>query len=106
MHPTFELIQARAHQLWEKRGRPHGSANVDWLEAERELTRDEQSAQQDEVSPQLKMVEESLQGSFPASDPGATRIPDAPPSNADAKWRARGTSRSSAPDKRPPGGPR
>lgn len=32
-----ERIAARAYERWCKRGRPHGSAVQDWLEAEREL---------------------------------------------------------------------
>jgi hypothetical protein len=33
-------------------------------------------------------VDESVAESFPASDPPASRLPDEPPSNADAKWAA------------------
>lgn len=33
-------------------------------------------------------VDESLQGTFPASDPPASHLPDEPPSNAEAKWAA------------------
>jgi hypothetical protein len=39
-HPVqvpHEKIAARAYERWCKRGRPHGSAVQDWLEAEREL---------------------------------------------------------------------
>ncbi len=32
-----EKIAARAYEKWCKRGRPHGTAVQDWLEAEREL---------------------------------------------------------------------
>jgi hypothetical protein len=34
---TQEQIAQRAYQLWEKRGKAHGSDLEDWLEAEREL---------------------------------------------------------------------
>jgi hypothetical protein len=30
-----QLTAARAYQLWEKRGRPHGTPETDWQEAER-----------------------------------------------------------------------
>jgi hypothetical protein len=30
----------------------------------------------------------SVNDSFPASDPPASRLPDEPPSNAEAKWQA------------------
>jgi uncharacterized membrane protein len=33
-------------------------------------------------------LDESLQQTFPASDPPASRLPDEPPANADAKWAA------------------
>ena len=41
-------------------------------------------------------VDQSVEDSFPASDPPASRLPDEPPSNAEAKWaaaRAAGTVR-------------
>ena len=33
----FTSISALAHKLWEERGRPEGSPEVDWFEAERQL---------------------------------------------------------------------
>ncbi len=33
-------------------------------------------------------VDQAVEESFPASDPPASRLPDEPPANADAKWRA------------------
>jgi hypothetical protein len=35
--PDIEAIQMRAYELWCKRGCPHGSADEDWHQAEREL---------------------------------------------------------------------
>jgi monoterpene epsilon-lactone hydrolase len=37
--PSREEIAQRAYQLWEERGRPHGSDEEDWHRAERELRR-------------------------------------------------------------------
>lgn len=37
---------------------------------------------------QSKTLDESLKGSFPASDPPASHLPDEPPVNAGAKWDA------------------
>lgn len=34
---THDQIAARARELWEGRGRPHGSAEQDWRQAEEEL---------------------------------------------------------------------
>jgi hypothetical protein len=33
----YEQINRLAHQLWQERGRPEGSPDVDWYEAERQL---------------------------------------------------------------------
>lgn len=35
-----------------------------------------------------RRMDEALEQSFPASDPPASRLPDVPPSNAEAKWKA------------------
>jgi len=35
--PEPEEIARRAHQLWEERGKPHGSPDDDWYRAEHEL---------------------------------------------------------------------
>ncbi len=37
-HIDHEQIAVRAHELWERRGRPIGSPEEDWYRAERELT--------------------------------------------------------------------
>ncbi len=71
-------IAERAYQLWIDRGRPQGSEIEDWLEAERQL-----AAMGD-------VIDESLDETFPASDPPSSHIPDRPPSNADDKWSASG----------------
>lgn len=34
---TQEEIEARAYELWEQRGRPEGSPEVDWFAAETQL---------------------------------------------------------------------
>lgn len=35
--PSAHEIAQRAHELWVQRGRPEGSSDQDWFEAEREL---------------------------------------------------------------------
>ena len=32
-----EMIAKRAHEIWERKGRPHGKCEENWLEAEAEL---------------------------------------------------------------------
>lgn len=35
--PTHETIACRAYRIWEEHGRPHGTAEQDWYQAEAEL---------------------------------------------------------------------
>ena len=57
MHRAHPSIRELAYQLWVDRGCPHdGSAEQDWLEAERRLSED----------------------TYPASDPPSSRAADAP----------------------------
>jgi hypothetical protein len=35
--PSEDEIRLRAHELWERAGRPHGKEDQFWLEAERQL---------------------------------------------------------------------
>jgi len=35
--PSHDVIQARAYELYERRGRGHGEDEQDWLSAEREI---------------------------------------------------------------------
>lgn len=74
-------IRELAHKLWEERGRPDGSAQDDWLEAERRLQSRRTAS---------KTVDEAAKESFPASDPPSSGLPDKPPANAEAKWAAAG----------------
>ena len=75
-------ISDLAFGLWQVRGCPEGSSEVDWLEAERQvLGRRPSDAPADEV-------DASSKDSFPASDPPASHLPDVPPSNAADKWAA------------------
>jgi hypothetical protein len=34
---TDDIVAKRAHEIWEKRGRPPGRSKAHWLQAEREL---------------------------------------------------------------------
>ena len=36
--PVHQQIESRAYQLWQERGRPWGTPETDWFEAEYELT--------------------------------------------------------------------
>jgi Protein of unknown function (DUF2934) len=37
-HPTHQEIESLAYQLWQQRGCPWGTPEVDWFEAEQKLT--------------------------------------------------------------------
>jgi hypothetical protein len=102
-------IRELAYKLWETRGRPAGSAEQDWLAAERQLQAESKLPTDRSGAPagSSAAVDDSLKGTFPASDPPATQLPDKPPVNADAKWEAAGVSRNSSPPSRnspPPSG--
>jgi Protein of unknown function (DUF2934) len=64
-----------AYRLWEERGRPEGRPDEDWFEAERRLSSDQHETES-------AAVDEAMRGSFPASDPPSTQVPDKPPVNA------------------------
>ena len=78
-----QRISELAYRHWETRGRPDGDHLQDWLTAEQEFGRN-QAAEARRA--QLSDTDASLDASFPASDPPASHIPDAPPANAEAKW--------------------
>ena len=81
MSSDRRAVSKLAYLLWQRRGSPHGSAELDWSEAERQLAAQNQEA----------TLDEALDESFPASDPPAISLPDEPPVNAKKK---RGTTAS------------
>jgi hypothetical protein len=87
MHPEHRSIGELAYHLWQARGCPQGSAEQDWLDAEKQLQSVQRGAELRE-SEASEAIDNSLQGTFSASDPPASRRADEPPANADAKWKA------------------
>jgi len=88
MHSEDRSIGDLAYRLWQARGCPDGTAEQDWLEAEKQLR-----ASRPARSRSSEAVDDSLKSTFPASDPPASRLPDVPPANAAAKWKAAEASR-------------
>ena len=83
MHPEDRSIGELAFRLWQARGCPDGTAEQDWLEAEKQL-----QASRPARPRSSEAVDDSLESTFPASDPPASHLPDVPPANAAAKWKA------------------
>jgi hypothetical protein len=83
MHPEHRSIGELAYRLWQARGCPDGTAEQDWLEAEKQLRSPRPVRGQSSEA-----VDDSLKSTFPASDPPASHLPDVPPANAAAKWKA------------------
>jgi LmbE family N-acetylglucosaminyl deacetylase len=88
MHPEHRSIGELAYRLWQARGCPDGTAEQDWLEAEKQLRGPRPVRGQSSEA-----VDDSLKSTFPASDPPASHLPDVPPANAAAKWKAAEASR-------------
>lgn len=97
MHREYPSIRDLAYQLWEARGRPNGSPERDWLDAERQLSAGAPAA----AATSSRAVDDALRDTFPASDPPASRLADEPPANAEEKWRAAGIARSGVARKKP-----
>lgn len=97
MHPENRTVGELAYQLWQARGCPVGTAEQDWLDAERQL----RTALPTTPATTSKAVDEALKKTFPASDPPSTHMPDQPPANAEAKWKASGVSRKNSLRRKP-----
>jgi hypothetical protein len=91
MDPKQKSVAELAYKLWQVRGCPHGSPEIDWHDAQRQLST---TGAAKPAAVEAK-IDESEMGSFPASDPPASHGADEPPSNADAKWKAAGIDRRS-----------
>jgi hypothetical protein len=100
MHPEHGSIGELAYHIWQARGCPQGSAEQDWLDAEKQLQSAQRAPDARAAEPMRaaeptasEAIDRSLRETFPASDPPANHLPDEPPANADAKWKAAGASR-------------
>jgi Protein of unknown function (DUF2934) len=91
MHPEHRSIGELAYHLWQARGCPEGSAEQDWLDAEKQLRIAQRATKPRTTEPRAAeatpsdAIDSSLQKTFPASEPPASQRADEPPANADAK---------------------
>jgi hypothetical protein len=104
MHPEHRSIGELAYHIWQARGCPEGSAEQDWLDAEKQLKGPSRTIESRTTAPRAteprttesratesassNAIDNSLKATFPASDPPASQRADEPPANADAKWKA------------------
>ena len=96
-NPDPHAVRELAYAIWEAGGRRQGSAEEDWLTAERQLLGE--CPPTNAATP--KSVDDSIKHSFPASDPPASRLPDEPPVNAEAKWAAAARAKTKSEKKSP-----
>lgn len=90
MHPEHRSIGELAYRLWQARGCPEGTAEKDWLDAEKQLRSAQRAGDARSEAAASDVTDRTLQDTFPASDPPSSHRPDEPPANADAKWKAAG----------------
>jgi hypothetical protein len=95
MHPEDRSIGELAYRLWQAQGCPDGTAEQDWLEAEKQLRASPPARPRSSEA-----IDDSLKSTFPASDPPASHLPDVPPANAAAKWKAAEAARKNPPRRR------
>src|ERR1700734_1165384 len=77
MHPEHRSIGEFAYHLWQARGCPEGSAEQDWLDAEKQLKSAPRNAEPRAPEPRAGTQ----------TGPAAGR-PDNPPANVEAKRKA------------------
>jgi hypothetical protein len=81
MHPEHRSIGELAYSLWQSRGCPEGSAEKDWLDAEKQLKTVQRTAE-----PRGTFSASAPPASAPpASAPPASQRAEEPAANADAK---------------------
>jgi hypothetical protein len=99
MHRDHEYIQILAYRLWEARGRPEGSADRDWLEAERQVLQARGAAASPAPDTQMNTPKMKIRA-------GATpRAPAAPQARPTLRTSAPNTDNDHANKKQEPGWP-
>jgi hypothetical protein len=81
MHPEHRSIGELAYHLWQSRGCPEGSAEQDWLDAEKQLQSVLRVVEPRAV--ERRVVE--LRAPEPTASAGQRK--DEPSANADAQWK-------------------
>jgi len=99
MHPEHRSIGELAYRLWQARGCPDGSAEKDWLDAERQLRLDAEQRRGETPSSQINAPVETAR---PATQPAA-KSPGTRPSRARALKPKSASSQSISVDSSKPG---
>lgn len=74
MDEREEKIRRRAYEIWLRAGRPEGSPEEQWRQAEHELF-DEDEPATTEAAKSDQELDQELDDSFPASDPPSQTQP-------------------------------
>jgi len=71
MAPTYEEIAQLAYQLWEERGRPNGSPEIDWERAEAALQIESTQLTQTRIERDESLAEKRLSEEDAGASPTA-----------------------------------
>ena len=87
MHPEYRSIGELAYHLWQARGCPEGSAEQDWLDAEKQLKSAPRTTEPRTAEPRATEPRATEpRAATPTASVG--RRTDEPPASADAKRKA------------------
>ena len=82
MHPEYRSIGELAYHLWQARGCPEGSAEQDWLDAEKQLKSAPHTVEPRTVEPR------TIEPRTAEPKASAGQRTDEPPANVEAKRKA------------------
>jgi DUF2934 family protein len=87
MHPEHRSIGELAYHLWQARGCPQGSAEQDWLDAEKQLKSAPRAAEPRAAEPRT-VEPRTVEARAATPTASAGQRTDEPPASADARRKA------------------